>query len=236
MRWIDVFGPPGSWKSTICAPLWGNQEMPCEDRLPPEEWHDFLNEMTRLFHLIKGHPRFEAVIRMNNRSIRKMATVARLREEIEIKAPPAPLLGKKGPYIQTALIQRGTGFGWRMTDMGLDINELRHYFRLMPVSLGVAVTKCPEEIIIERNRERLEDPATRHENRDFMVPLMRPAIELALEVLHERCVPILEVDTTRSVAESQKQLREYADDLVGDSTPHGPSCEVAVLSPPPWWR
>ena len=112
--------------------------MPIEDRLPPAAWLDWLNECTRLFHLIKPHPTFSAALRMVNRSVRKMATVARMH-------------GDK-PYIQTGLVQRGLGFGWRLNDMGKDLNEIGHYFECMPVSIGVAFTKCPQDIVAARSR------------------------------------------------------------------------------------
>ena len=215
-------GPPGAGKSSIADKLWGPNVVQIEDRLPPGQWHDFLNEIMRLFIIIQHHKSIEAAIRMNNRSLRKIATVARMKNP--------------GPYIQNALAQRGLGFGWRLQDMGLDINELRHYFRLMPVSIGVAVTCCPMQTIIERNREREKVPETAHENRAHMVPLMMPAIKLAVEVFHERNVPIVEIDTSKSVEDSRRQLVEFAGGDAFDPSASGPECEVAVLSPPHFWR
>src|SRR3990167_5088788 len=72
VRWLDVCGPPGSGKSTLCDPLWGPHQVSIENRLPPAECHDFLNEVARLFYLIRSHPSLGAAIRMNNRSIRKI--------------------------------------------------------------------------------------------------------------------------------------------------------------------
>jgi hypothetical protein len=264
MNWLDVAGPPGSGKSTLCDAIWGPHDLPIEDRLPPAAWHDFLNEITRLFHLIKPHPTFPAALRMVNRSVRKIATVARLKDEnvgASLRLAPGGVLSDDqsevlnfGPYIQTGLVQRGLGFGWRLNDMGKDLNELRHYFRLMPVSLGVAVTRCPPEIVEQRNHARKLVPATAHEDRAHMVRLMQPAIEIAIEVLRERGVYLIEVDTSGSVDEARARLVEFAGArsfIVGrswavDSTPadaetHNPpalghSPEVEVLSPPPWWQ
>jgi hypothetical protein len=195
--------------------------LPIEDRLPPAGWHDFLNEITRLLFLIGRHPTVGAAVRMNNRSIRKIATVARK--------------GGDGPYIQTALVQRGLGFGWRLNDLGMPLDELRHYFRLMPVSVGVAFTQCPTEIVVERNHLRETVKATAHENRDFMVPLMLPAIDLAKEVLLERSVPIIEIDTSGSPDAGRARLLRFATEEPFDPEASGPGCEVAVLSPPPWF-
>jgi hypothetical protein len=268
MNWLDVAGPPGSGKSTLCDAIWGPHDLPIENRLPPAAWHDFLNEITRLFHLIKPHPTFPAALRMVNRSVRKIATVARmpggsggidLRVDDPLDTGARYNLGAgaacpRGPYIQTGLAQRGLGFGWRLNDMGRDLNELRHYFRLMPVSLGVAITRCPPEVVEQRNHARKLVPATAHEDRAHMVRLMQPAIEIAIEVLRERGVYLIEVDTSGSVDEARARLVEFAGArsfIVGrswavDSTPadaetHNPpalghSPEVEVLSPPPWWQ
>ena len=224
MNWVDVCGPPGSGKSTLADPLWGPHTLPIENKLPPDAWTDFLNEMTRLFHLIRKHPSFPAAIRMNNRSIRKMATVARAQEET------------KGPYVQTGLVQRGLGFGWRINDMGGDINELRHFFRLMPASIGVAVTRCDPAIVEQRNRDRLKVQETAHENRDFMVPLMQPAIELAIEVLRDRGVPVCEIDTSQPVGPARDELIDFAQHGPCPAAASGSGSQASVLSAPPWWQ
>ena len=141
-----------------------------------------------------------------------------------------------GPYIQTALVQRGLGFGWRLNDMGKDLAELRHYFRLMPVSLGVAVTRCPADIVEARNHARKMNPATAHEDRAHMVRLMEPAIEVAIEVLRGRGVPVTEIDTTQPVEAARAQLLACADAPPCDAATLGSGSEMApVSSPPPWW-
>ena len=234
MNWLDVCGAPGSGKSTLCDPFWPPHAVPIENRLPPAQWHDFLNEISRLFWLIRKHPSFDAAVRMNNRSIRKIATVARM--------PGSAAIPEGGgfnvrwyPYIQTALVQRGLGFGWRMNDLGIDLDELRHFFRLMPVSAGVAVARCPAEIVKQRNFEREKVKATAHENRAFMHDLMLPAIELALEVLRARSVPIIEIDTTQPLDVARRQLVEFASQEPFNPEAAGSGCQVEVLSAPAWW-
>jgi hypothetical protein len=222
MNWVDVCGPPGSGKSTLADKIWRPHELPISNILPPEGWTDFLNEITRLFHLIRKHPTFSASIRMTNRSIRKMTTVC--------------LYDGNRPYVQTGLVQRGLGFGWRMQDSGIDINELRHFFRLMPVSIGVAVTRCDPAIVEQRNRDRLKVQETAHENRDFMVPLMQPAIELAIEVLRDRGVPVCEIDTSQPVEAARSQLVDFSHQGPCDAAQSGLSSQAPVLSPPPWWK
>jgi hypothetical protein len=234
VNWLDVSGSPGSGKSTLCDAFWHPHAFVPENRLPPQEWLDWLNECTRLFHLIKPHATFGAALRMVNRSVRKMATVSRMEGQ--------------GPYIQTGLVQRGLGFGWRLNDMGKDLNELRHYFELMPVSIGVAVTRCPPEIVAQRNRDREKVAATAHENRSHMIPLMAPAIEIAIEVLRARGVSVLEVDTTQPVEAARAQLiafaakrvgelpADYAHPITGHFPKMGSSYQDSVFSSPPWWQ
>jgi hypothetical protein len=235
VNWLDCSGPPGSGKSALCDPLWGPHSIPIDDRLPPTSWHDYCNELTRLFYLIRKHPTLPAAIRMVNRSVRKMATVARAKGFHAV--PPEGSSAPMGVYIQTGLVQRGLGFGWRMVDLGIDINELRHYFRLMPVSIGVVVTRCPPEIVAQRNRDREKVAATRNENREHMIPLMAPAIELAIEVLRGRHVPVWEISTTQPVEDARAQLLTYAGQGPCDAAQMGPCREMeAIQIPPMWWR
>jgi hypothetical protein len=220
MHWVDVFGPPGVGKSTLCNPIWGHKEIGSDGKLPPERWEAFLDEITNLFMLIRAHPTFEAALRMNNRSILKMATVARMET------------GR--PYVQTGFMQRGLGFGWRLNQMGADINLTRRFFQLMPVSIGVAHLTAPAEMIKERNHARKLVPATAHEDRAFMVDLVLPAIDIAKEVLIERGVPIIEIDTTAGIDTARERLLGFAAQEPYDATASGPRCEMEVLSPPPW--
>ena len=221
MKWVDVAGPPGSGKSTLCDPLWGPHELPIQNRLPPLEWHDFLNEITRLFLMIRGHWSYTAAVRMNNRSIRKMSTVARCE--------------RKTTYIQTGLVQRGLGFGWRLNDLGIPLRELEHYFRLMPVSVGVAITNCPQDEIVKRNHDREKVKATAHENRDFMVPLMLPAIDIARKVLEDRGVNILNISTEGNPEGGRARLVNFASGPSFEAATARRSSEVEVFSAPPWF-
>jgi hypothetical protein len=196
MRWLDVCGPPGAGKSTLCDPL-SPHRFPIEERMPPIGWHDWLNEVTDLMRHVyippeePDHNRFVAAVRMNIRSSKKMAMVARKDGDV---------------YIQTGLVQRGLGFGWRLNYLGKDINILRHYFRLMPISIGVAVLVAPREVVEERNRERLKNPETAHENRDFMVELMEPGFRVLREEMSKRSVPLFEIDATDDIEASREQL------------------------------
>jgi len=140
-----------------------------------------------------------------------------------------------GPYLQTCLAQRGLGFGWRMQDMGISMDELEPYFQLMPVSIGVAVTRCPQDEVERRNHARKLVKETAHEDRAHMVALMQPAIERAIEVLNARGVPVLEVSTEQSIGDAREEIRAFSLREPFEPEASGRSCEVEVLQTPHFW-
>jgi hypothetical protein len=167
-------------------------------------------------NLTSDHPSFQAVVRMNERSVKKMATVERMQDD--------------RVFIQTGLVQRILGFGWRLADMKRDVNLIRRSLWLMPASVGVAFLEADLDTILQRNRQRETVAATAHENRSYQVPLMLPAIAIAKEVLRERGVPVVEIDVDRqSIDDARKQLLDFADQEPGHGSPPGPSGQVPVL-------
>jgi hypothetical protein len=228
--WVDVAGPPGAGKSTICDPIWGPHDVEIRDIPPPPEWHDFVNEVTRLLGLVRDHPTFVAAVRMNRRSMRKMATVDA--EYVD------PVVWKYDydVYCQTGFVQRGLGFGWRMEDMGIPMDELTHFYRLMPLSIGVAFLSCDRSVVEQRNRDREKVRETAHENREHMVKLMEPAIKVAQEVLSGRGVKILKLNTgDTSPDDCREKLLNFANRNPCHLPPNGPSRQGPVLQAPPWW-
>jgi hypothetical protein len=203
MRWLDVAGPPGSGKSALCDPLWGPHAIDFEGvTMFPAHWERYLKVCYELMNVIKDHkhpltgkPTLPDVQRMLYRSLRKIAVVE------------AMIGGENDVYVQTALAQRGLGFGWRLYDMK-KVGLVAEYFKAMPVSVGVVFTKCPVEEIELRNALRLADPSTAHENRTFMVRRMLPAIEIAQEVLRGRGVNVTEIRTDQPLDVARKQLVE----------------------------
>ena len=209
MQWLDVFGAPAVGKSTIADHFFHPQFIPWQSyKVMPEEWNEFSHEVDWLLEEVKDHPSFDACLGMVNRNAKKMAAVYERDDE--------------RVYIQTAFAQRGLGFGWRLDDP----EQIRRYYELMPTSLGVVSLWAPPELIEERNRGREKQG----ENRAHMVqPMIRPR-EIALEVLKQRAVPILELDTRRDPAELRKQVREFRDEAIQPKAA-GPDREAMVVSP-----
>lgn len=230
MQWLDIAGPPGAGKSTLCNPICHEHSITWDGKLPPAYWRPFLDEMTALFGLIRGHWSFVPAVRMNNRSARKMATVERMAERVDCEPSTT--------YIQTGLVQRGLGFGWRLNQMDADVNLIRPFFWRMPVSIGVVFLEADDETVIARNKARKEVAATAHEDRSFMVPLMREPIRIAKEVLRERGIPVLELDVQHQPIETARErLLAFADQGPCDRAALRSGGEVATISaPPPWWQ
>jgi hypothetical protein len=70
LKWVDVFGPPGAGKSTICDPLWGHREIGWDFKLPPAAWQPFLDEVTSLFLTIRRRSRGWRTYRTGTRTYR----------------------------------------------------------------------------------------------------------------------------------------------------------------------
>lgn len=222
MNWVDVSGVPGAGKSTISYPLWGDKSVGWDGLNPPAHWQPFLDEITKLCTYVRDHPSFTAVLRMNARSARKMSTVYRMDDH--------------RVFIQTGWLQRITGFGWRLKDLGRDVNLIRPAVRLMPVSVGVAFLELDEATAFARNRARRNVAETAHEDRSYQFPLMLPAIKIAKEVLHERGVRVMEIDVQhQSIDAARSELVAFADEGACDATPGRSGSEGTVLQPPPWW-
>jgi len=228
LKWVDVAGCPGSGKSTLAYPLWQDRSVGWDGKLPPSYWRPFLDEMTSLMRLVSDHPTFEAVLRMNDRSAKKMATVGRMTIDYS---------EDRDCFIQTGLVQRILGFGWRLHEMGRDINLIRPALWRMPVSVGVAFLEASLETLLARNRERRNDPRTAHEDRSHQVPHMLAVIPLAKEVMLERGIPIVSIDVEQPVEAARAELVRFA---------RAPACHAAQMgcggqgpllqTPPLWWR
>ena len=184
MRWLDVFGPPGVGKSTLCDELWPPRSFEWDGKEHPQEWATYMTTVERLMQSVKHHPSYVACRSMTRRSHKKMATVHRMKGD--------------DVYVQTGFAQRGLGIGWRLDDP----TEIVEFYAQMPTSLGVVFLTADVETIKKRNVDRGKD-------RSHMVPKMVRPQEIALKILGVRDVPILEIDTRNSIAESREQLKEF---------------------------
>ena len=248
MHWVDIAGPPGGGKSTLCYPIWGDRSVTWDGKLPPAYWRPFLDEITALCGLVQDHPSFQAVLRMNDRSAKKMATVERMpaphkasQQGIVFGDVEGVLFGEDTllckTFVQTGLVQRILGFGWRLAEMGRDVNLIRTALWRMPVSVGVVFLEADLETLRARNREREKTPATAHENRSHQIPFMLEAIPIAKDVLHARAIPVLDLDVQHQPIEAARaQLLDFAAKGPCLAAQVGRCPEVSLLSPPAWWR
>ena len=221
MYWLDVAGAPGSGKSTLCDPLWGPHDIDFSGVTEVDpDWLPFVEVCGELLNEVKDHPTIEAMVRMLRRSLRKISVVKCMYG-----------LNPEDVYIQTALVQRGLGFGWRLLDLG-KVEKVRKYFEVMPVSLGAVMTSCPTEIVEQRNRDRRLVRETSHEDRHWMVEKMQPAIKIAVEVLGERNIDVLEISTNQPIEKARHQLVSYATTLARNAEAIRSGRKVEVLQTP----
>jgi hypothetical protein len=204
LNWIDIAAPPGAGKSTLSYPIFGDREVTWDGLPRPSYWKPFLEELSVLAELIGDHPTIDAVHRMCARSIGKMATVERM------TAPEG-----KPVFIQTGLMQRVLGFGWRLHDLGRDVNLIRRAVHLMPVSVGVVFLEADLETLRVRNLKREQDfregRASHNENRFAQCGHMLMAIEIAKDALRERGIPVRCIDVQhQSIEAARAQLLEFA--------------------------
>lgn len=214
MRWVDVCGAPGSGKSTLCDGLWSPHAIKWDGWGVPDEWDPLMKVADELLEELKDHPTYSLLLGMTKRSLMKMGTVHRRQND--------------GVYIQTGLAQRGLGFGWRLNERGR-VELVRDYFRVMPVSLGVAIVTCPIDVAQERNRLREEVSATAHENRSHMVPLMDRPIEILKEEMDARGVSTIEIDSTKPIEDARRDLLRFAGQRAVDTTTPRPGGEMAFV-------
>src|SRR5690606_16502756 len=73
VRRIDVVGPPGVGKSTLCDRDWPPEAIRWNGEQYPSEWGAFLECAWGLLRRVRTHPTYSACESMMHRSFRKMA-------------------------------------------------------------------------------------------------------------------------------------------------------------------
>ena len=187
MRWVDVFGPPGVGKSTLCDAEWPPDAIKWDGQGLPTEWAGIMAIADGLLEKVSGHASYSACASMTLRSFRKMATVSRMSDD--------------RVYVQTGFAQRGLGFGWRLNKP----DDVAAYFEAMPVSLGVVALVADTETIQRRNVARGKD-------RSFMVPMIQRPMEIGRRILKERR-PFLELDMLQPIEVNRAKLAGFVKEL-----------------------
>lgn len=186
MRWLDYFGLPGVGKSTIVDPL----PKPPTGHIvaPPLEWADFLDCVYQLLPLTDWHP---------TGHVARQAIKTAIRVTAAVHAHDDP-----GTVVHRCFAHRGLSIAYRLRDVG----DVREFYRLMPLSVGVVWFRADMETVRLRN-------AARGDDKFYMAAKMQEGIEIALEEFGRRGVTVHELDTTRPVDETRKDLERWATPL-----------------------
>lgn len=184
MRWADICGLPGVGKSTVCGVF---PSLPILHPQPaPPEWSAFVDCITRLLPQIEWHPSGPVARAAIRKALRQTAALhARRGDDV---------------FVSLAFAQRGLSIGCRLKD----VEEIREFYRLMPVSVGVAYFVADRETVRQRYAAR---PAKLNRT---VTPDDLIAVEaIALEELTKRGVPMVTIDTRKPVEESRSALLAF---------------------------
>lgn len=193
MKTVEVMGAPGVGKSTLCNATWP-PSVDWDGQPPPVLWRGFLEVAAKGAELIRPGAGAEDWGRMFEKAARKMGTLAR-RTGGEI-------------YAGVGLAQRGLDLAWRLPAG----KTVAPYFLAMPVDAGVVVLRADVDTIIARNRERGLARPSRELSR--LAPLLAEPLELAVGILKDRGVRLLELDTRDTVSANVARLHLFTRSLL----------------------
>jgi len=181
MKWVDVAGAPGSGKSTLFDGTW-QRKIPTDDKPYPATWHAFIECAYRLVRCIDKDKLPQESWFIFDQYARKAATLMRKEEP--------------GVYMNTAMAQAGLDIGWRFG------GDIRGYFGLMPVSVGVVFLTADIDTLRKRNVEKGRD-------RSFQIEGMERTREIATLELKKRGVSVLTLDTRSPIEENRKNVAAW---------------------------
>lgn len=193
MKWVDVMGVSGVGKTTLCTP-WCNPNEYSQEPFPiPKGWQEFVDCCRRLCERVKregpGGGRSGTWRRTQNAIWRQARIASR---------------ADGGVYMNVGIAHRGLSIAWRLPD----IEEIAEFYRLMPVSIGVASLYAADDTVVARNIQRGKT-ITNKQRAELALKMEagRPACVAAMKA---RGIPLIEIDTTEPVDDNVARLRAFA--------------------------
>jgi hypothetical protein len=189
MKWVDVMGPTGVGKSTLCTPGCNPDDFPQDKIELPEDWQRLERCARRLCDRAAENG-YSGAWRMTQNAIWRMAGIER-------RQTPAV-------YMNVGLAHRGLSIAWRLPDP----KEIEEFFALMPVSLGVASLYCDAETLRARNIER--GKTIKNKQRSDLAIRMESGRPACVAAMKARGIPLIEIDTREPAESNVRRLRTFA--------------------------
>jgi hypothetical protein len=193
MKWVDVMGVSGVGKTTLCTPWCNPNDYSQEPTAIPRAWEEFVDCCQRLCARVKrdgpGGGRSGTWRRTQNAIWRQARIAVRQSDET---------------YMNVGIAHRGLSIAWRLPE----IDEIAEFYRLMPVSIGVASLYADDAVVVARNLQRGKTIANKQRS-DLALKMEsgRPACVAAIKA---RGIPLIEIDTSLPVKDNVAKLRDFA--------------------------
>jgi len=188
MRYIEICGSPGSGKSTLIDYKYPPDAIKYDNSAAPLEWKQFLDYCQECIKLMEHHKTFSVGKSLVNRSIKKMITVNNKKSD--------------KIYLQTGFFQRSLGIYYRV-DSSIRKNVIVRYLELCPTPLGIITLNLDRDTIKERNRTRNK------QNRHFMIDLTEDCMILVRDVIAERCIKHLDLDSSLPISTARELIEDF---------------------------
>jgi hypothetical protein len=125
---------------------------------------------------------------MFNKAVRKVATLSRM---------------PGGGYAGVGLVMRGMDLSWRIEDA----DAVAEFYSLMPLPAGAISLYADQDTIVARNLERGKKRPSRELSR--LAFLNDAPRQMAVAILRDRGVPVLELDTRHSVDDNLDCIKRF---------------------------